>query len=45
MENNEIKNEMTLFNESVGKVYCSKVAVTTEEKKELLEKIKILFIH
>ncbi len=40
MENNEIKNEMTLFNESVGKVYCSKVAVTTEEKKELFNALE-----
>lgn len=40
MENQEIKNEITLFNERQGKVYCSKVAETTEEKKQLFNALE-----
>lgn len=40
MENQEIKNEMTLFSEVKSNVYCSKVAETIEEKKELFNALE-----
>lgn len=38
MENN--KNELTLFNGNVGAIYCSKVANTDEEKKDLFNALE-----
>lgn len=34
------KNELALFNGSVGKTYCSKVVETEEEKKELFNALE-----
>ena len=36
----ETKNELTLFNGNVGAIYCSKVANTDEEKKDLFNALE-----
>ena len=34
------KNELTLFNNNTGAIYCSKITKTTEEKKELFNALE-----
>lgn len=40
MENQEIKNEITLFSDTDQKLYCSKVAETEKDKKELFNALE-----